>query len=566
MTRGRMLGVFTLAVGVMFVASLPAIAADNSIGYPIGSQPIAFAAGRVPPGPPPVRYGLHLANPVHQIPKPTYAPVADRAQQDSPPFSAEFNLNYHVLGVGNGFPGYSVPDAPPDPNLAVGDTEIVERVNVEWAIFNKSNGAIIQGPQGNFTEDNYIFHVLLPGSLCDTGVQSDPIIKWDRVAHRWVMAQNVFTSPYAVCVAISQTPHIEDNLWFVYEYSVPGNGFPDYPKWGVWSSGGVSDGYYQGYNDFGPGGGGFQGGVFCGYDRAKMLAGNPSAEQICFHLSGNEDTPMPADRDSPVGPPVPEDEFFIGSLADVDNSHLSLYSMHINNWATHDATMTGLNNSQLLAVQTYTGSCNGQFGGACVPQLGVSDRLDTLGNTEMYRFAYWDDRPPVTVPIVAPIPPPLQHWFINWSVESTTGQIGVRWMELIANQHVVPVTALTVFQQGTYAGSPADSKYRWMASIARDNVQDILLGYSLGSSSIHPAIAVAGRKFGDPLGQLSAETIVVNGTGSQPDTGSRWGDYTSMAIDPSDNCTFVYVNEYYMVTQNFDWSTDVSTWKFPNCQ
>ena len=564
MTRNNVLGMSLLALGIAVVCTLPVVAADTPIGVPIGSQPIAFAAGRVPVGPPPVRYGLHLANPVHQVPKPQFSRVVDPVQQDSPPFSAEFNLNYHVLGVGNGFPGYTVPDAPPDANLAVGDTEIVERVNVEWAIFNKSNGAIIQGPQGNFTEDNYIFHLLLPGSLCDTGVQSDPIVKWDRVAHRWVMLQNIFTSPYAVCVAVSQTAHIEDNLWFVYEYSVPGNGLPDYPKWGVWSSGGVSDGYYQGYNDFGPGGSGFMGGVICGYNRAKMLAGNPSAEQICFHLTNMEDTAMPADRDSPVPPPAGEDEFFIGSLADVDLSHLSLYSMHINDWATHNASMTGLGNSQLLAIAPFNGTCGGTFG-ACVPQQGVPDQLDTLGGATMYRYVYWDDRPPVTVPIVPPLPAPLQHWLISWSVASNTGQIGMRWMELIASQHVIPVTSLNIFQQGTYAGSPADSNYRWMGSIARDNVQDILLGYSESSSAIHPEIAVAGRKFGDTLGQLSAETIVVNGTGSQPDTSSRWGDYTSMAIDPTDNCTFYYVTEYYMVTQRFDWSTDISSWKFPNC-
>ena len=109
MTRGRMLGVFTLAVGVMFVASLPAIAADNSIGYPIGSQPIAFAAGRVPPGPPPVRYGLHLANPVHQIPKPTYARVADRAQQDSPLSALSSTSTITCWVWGTAFPDTAFP-------------------------------------------------------------------------------------------------------------------------------------------------------------------------------------------------------------------------------------------------------------------------------------------------------------------------------------------------------------------------------------------------------------------------------------------------------------------------
>ena len=562
----RILGASMLAVGALLLCTLQLSANDAVNGQPIFHHATAFAAGRVPYSPPPQQFGIHLANPVHLVPKPSHVPVPDPVEQHTQATpSAEFSLNYHVLGVGNGFPGYSVGVAPPDTELAVGDTEVVQWVNLEWAIFNKSNGAIIPGPQGNFTEGNYVWQHLMPGTMCANNNDGDPIIKFDRAAHRWIMAQNVFASPYAVCVAVSQTAHIEDNLWFAYQFPVVNSGFPDYPKWGVWSTGGASDGYYQGYNNFGPGGGGFQGGVFCGYDRAKMLAGNASAEQICFQLSSNEDTPMPADRDSPVPPPSPEDEFFIGSLDDVDNSHLSLYSMHVNNWATGDATMTGLNNSQLFAVATYTGACNGQFGGACVPQEGIPDLLDTLGNTEMYRFSYWDDQPSANVTATPPIPPPFQHWLLNWSVETTTGQVGIRWMELLAAQHAVPVTSLSLFQQGTYAGSPSDSNYRWMGSIARDNVQDILVGYSESSSSMFPAIAVAGRVYSDAHGTLSPEIFAVNGTGSQPDTSNRWGDYSNMAIDPTDNCTFFYTTEYYMVTQRFDWSTDVSSWKFPNC-
>ena len=41
------------------------------------------------------------------------------------------------------------------------------------------------------------------------------------------------------------------------------------------------------------------------------------------------------------------------------------------------------------------------------------------------------------------------------------------------------------------------------------------------------------------------EGMIVNGTGVQTTTNSRWGDYTSMNVDPVDDCTFWYVNEYY---------------------
>ncbi|HKD84178.1 MAG TPA: hypothetical protein VKB58_05475, partial [Terriglobales bacterium] len=129
----------------------------------------------------------------------------------------------------------------------------------------------------------------------------------------------------------------------------------------------------------------------------------------------------------------------------------------------------------------------------------------------------------------------------------------------------VPVTSFFVYQQGTYVGTTGDSNWRWMGSLTRDNVQNTLVGYSESSANIHPSIAVAGRAFTDTLGTLGPETFSVNGTGSQTDTSNRWGDYSTMGIDPSDNCTFFYTQEYYMSTGTFAWSTDISSWKFPSC-
>ncbi len=343
MTKMKVMGIAMLAVGALLLCSLPMAAADSP--QAIAQHATAFAAGHVTQSYQPTVWGLHQANPVRRISKPAANQGTDQVIQHAEPFSGEFNLVYHVLGVGNGFPGYTVPDAPPDTTLAVGATEVVQWVNVSYADFNKATGAIIQLNGLNSTEGNTVWHNLLPGTLCANNNDGDIIVKYDRAAQRWLLMQNVFTSPYAVCVAISQTSTFSDNMWVAYQFPVVNNGFPDYPKWGVWSSGGASDGYYQAWNNFGPGGSGFVGPVICGYDRAKMLAGDPSAEQICFQLSNTspnfQDSELPADRDSPVPPPATEDEFFIGSLGDIDNSHLSLYSIHINTWSPANATMTG---------------------------------------------------------------------------------------------------------------------------------------------------------------------------------------------------------------------------------
>jgi hypothetical protein len=129
---------------------------------------------------------------------------------------------------------------------------------------------------------------------------------------------------------------------------------------------------------------------------------------------------------------------------------------------------------------------------------------------------------------------------------------------------------LTVHQQGTYA---PDGNWRWMGSVTQDRAGDILVGYSEscgntcpGGTPMFPSIFLAGRTPSDALGTLGPEALVVAGAGSQPDTSNRWGDYSSMRIDPNDGCTFWYTTEFYKVTQNFDWSTQVASARFSNCK
>ena len=544
-----------LAVGVLLLCCLPLVAQSNNtyIQHAVRTA-ISVPLGDLAKLPQPVQYGFHEANPVHRVPKPSFGQVVDTVEQSSAPGGgANYSIVKDFLGVGNGFPNYSVPDAPPDTNMAVGDTQVLQWVNVSYTVCDKSTTVCGPAILGNLIWANL-------GGICAANNDGDIIAQWDVAAHRWLLAQNVFSGNYGVCVAISTSSNA-NGTYYLYQFPVLNNGFPDYPKWGIWTND-----YGQGYNNFGPGGGGFVGGVWCIYNRTKLLAGDPSAEQICHQYSGNEDTVMPADRDSITSPPAGEDHFAIGSLGDVDLSHLSLYSVHIvdpNDWSK-GAIFTGDNNSQQIAVAPFTALCN--FG-ACVPQKGVSDQLDTLSGALMYRFAYWEDQPLANVLATPPKPVPAQHWLISHSVQASGGQGGVRWYEFTAPIKNVPVTSLGIFQQGTYA---PDSEWRWMSSMARDKVGDILVGYSESSSDKYPSIYLAGRQVNDPLGlgNLEPEVLVVAGSGSQPDTSNRWGDYSSMRIDTTDGmggCTFWYTTEYYMVTQTFDWSTQIASAKFSNC-
>ena len=453
----------------------------------------------------------------------------DSALQASGGTQLSATLGLNLLGVGSGFPGYWVPDAPPDVNLAVGDTQVVQWVNVSYAVFDKTTGAVIAGPiAGNAFWSGF-------GGACQNNNSGDVLPQWDKLAHRWVMSQNVFSSPYATCIAISTTA---DATGTYYRYQFPQPGFPDYPKLGIWP-----DAYYESQNNFGANANVWEGPYVCAYDRTKMLTGASNPQQICFQTGQFDSSLLPSDLDSVnTPPPTGAPNVFLGSI-DESNSNVYEYLFHVDFATPSNSTFTGTNGSMPVAVASYSPACGGF--GSCVPQQGITDVLDSLADRLMYRLAYrnFGDH---------------QAWLVSHSV-TAGNSTGVRWYEFRAPE---TSTTLSVYQQGTFA---PDSKYRWMGSVAMDQAQDIALGYTVSSSSMYPSISYTGRVATDPLGTMESEASIISGSGSQPGTGNRWGDYYSMVIDGADDCTFWFTAEYYNTTASFDWSTRVASIKFPNC-
>src|SRR5260370_498677 len=152
-----------------------------------------------------------------------------------------------------------------------------------------------------------------------------------------------------------------------------------------------------------------------------------------------------------------------------------------------------------------------------------------------------------------------QTWLVSHNVTTAGGQVGERWYEFRAPE---ASSALLVYQSGTFAGPLGDTNNRWMGSIAMDKAGDIALGYCISSRLIFPSINYAGQTAGDQLGTMESEATILNGTGSQKDTGNRWGDYTSMAVDGADDCTFWYTNQYYTTTAAFSCSTQLALLQF----
>ena len=180
----------------------------------------------------------------------------------------------------------------------------------------------------------------------------------------------------------------------------------------------------------------------------------------------------------------------------------------------------------------------------CVPQPGTDNKLDSLADRLMYRLAYRNFGS-------------HESLVVNHSV-AVSGSGGVRWYE-IQSPGGTPVVA----QQGTYA---PDSNYRWMGSIAMDKVGDMALGYSVSSSSVYPSIAFAGRvPYRSRQARWKPRPSVMTGSGSQTPTLTRWGDYSAMTVDPVDDCTFWYTQEYIMTNGACNWNTRIANFKFPGC-
>jgi Divergent InlB B-repeat domain/PASTA domain len=431
---------------------------------------------------------------------------------------------------GISFPGVSCNCAPPDTNGEVGATQYVQMVNQGLEVFNKATGASVLGPVDIATIWSGA------GNVCATGF-GDPVVLYDQLAGRWVITQFAGTSiPTDECIAVS-TSSDATGSYNAYDFHL-GTDFFDYPHFGVWP-----DAYYMSMNVFNSSGSAFLGPQPFAFDRAAMLAGSPSPSFVTFRnapfFTSTADPFMPADVDGQNPPPSGVPNPF---LTEGIGATWPLYRFHVDFANPANSTFTLAAN---LTPAPYTPLCSISTC-STVPQSGTSDRLDTLGDRGMFRNAYRN------------FGGGREALVGNISV-SSGGVAGIRWFELNSVTSGTP----SLVQQSTYQ---PDTTYRWMGSAAMDGVGDLALGFSASSSLINPEIRYAGRLAGDPSGQLAqGEATLFPGTGSQTHTNGRWGDYSDMTVDPTDDCTFWYTQEYYATTGQFNWRTRIGDFKFPSC-
>jgi hypothetical protein len=456
-----------------------------------------------------------------------------------------------------------------DPNGAVGTKQYMEWVNLAYQAYDKTTFAPVwPTPRAGKTPWQ---SAQMPNCY---NLSGDGLVMFDRLASRWIIAAHGLpaSGAYYYCVAISNTDDLTSHTlaWYTYQFALnPVLGinaqghayFPDWPKLGTWP-----DAYYvsfdlldkdQNYLPIGV--------VACALDRTNMLTGSTPDPIQCF----SDPTPIPktgtlylkhslipADVEGTTPPPAGRDEFMV-SVQNPPNDGQSTTSNTINLWAFHVDWVNPANSTftnSPLSVTPYTPGCYSAsfpLRTICVPEpstnaSGAHYKVDSVGDRLMPRLSYRNFGT-------------YESFLVSQTIQpGTIKQTGIRWYELRSNGSGNP----TVFQSGTI--DPDKANYRFMPSIAQDKAGNAAVGYSISSLTSHPGIKASWWNL--PKQTKSTAVVLMNGSADEQNSG-KWGDYTSMTVDPVDGCTFWYVNEYFTQNQisTIDWQTRISKFKISSC-
>ncbi len=556
----RVILISSLLLSAIITPGAQQAAAQDNIDAPV-STPLILVPERVDrspelaamaPAPLPDGETTELAPPVSEIPShlpprtldPQAIPSLDPVVQRSfgPGLMPPTGFNFE--GIRN--TENSLLILPPDTQGDIGPNHYVQWVNLSFAVWqiDRSAGTATRllGPlPGNALWQGF-------GGACETSNDGDPITLYDPLSDRWLMSQFALAEQNHQCIAISATAD-PTGAWYRYDYNW-GAKMNDYPKFGVWS-----DGYYLSVNQFL--GDSWAGAGVAVFERAQMLQGL-TARMVLFDLLAVDDTlggMLPSDLDGPP-PPAGAPNLFAQFDDDAWNytneDLLRFFAFHVD-WANPAAstfTPAATLNLTDLGYPFDSQICNA-LRGRCIPQPGTTFQLEDLADRLMHRMAYRNFGDHQSLVISHTVDAASQPG-------STPGVAGVRWYEVR-----LPGGVPTLHQAGTY--SP-DSTHRWMGSAAMDRQGNIAVGYSAASSSLYPSIRYTGRLAGDPPGTLpQGEATIITGGGSQLSASPRWGDYSMLAIDPVDDCTFWYTQEYYSATSLANWQTRIASFRFPSC-
>jgi hypothetical protein len=466
------------------------------------------------------------------------------------------------------FPGLSRTDTctggpcgagiPPDTNGDVGPNHYIQSVNTAVGIYNKT-GTLL----ASFTF-NSLWSGAGTGTACDANNTGDPVVLYDSMADRWIVTDFAFAvngsgnpiRPYYQCLAVSKTGDPVAGGWYLYPVLTdtgatgqpPTGVLNDYPHFGIWT-----DCLYYSGNGFNNASS-FAGVEFGSFSKADMYSGAALTGALGFIAGATNFALLPANLSAPASglPPLGTPEYFVSESA-------TAFSWDVRKFTpgTHCGGGGSMSAATNVTQPAYTVP-----GANIVPQpndAGSLHNLDSLGDRLMQKAQYRK------VGAVESI------WVSHTTRSSGTSNTQPGWAQLDVSAGTI---ALAPTQQQNYA--PDLTLWRWMPSIAADKDGNAAMGYSTSNATSpnFPSIAYSGRLVGDTLNQLpQSETQLVAGLGSELNNCGgaachRWGDYSSMSVDPTDSCTFWLTNEYYTDQTNGSagaWNTRVGSFVFPTC-
>ena len=491
---------------------------------PAVKQDTSPALSSIPPPPAKAQAAFRREHRVKRLPPlaTKQAAFADSALQATATGKLPIGPLDTIEGIGEGLSGFQVTSFPADTTGAAGATQYVQWVNTSLAVFDKATKKAVLGPiDGSILWRGF-------GGNCENFNDGDPIVLFDRMTNRWVVSQfAVSGNPYSQCIAVSTTA---DATGAYHRYEFQYKDFNDYGKFGIWP-----DAYYATYNMFGANDA-FLGSKACAYERAKMVAGQ-AARMVCFDIASQGGL-LAADLDGNTAPPAGTPNY----LMNLGSDRLNLWKFKVD-W--NNPSASSLTGPAQIKTAPFDEACkNAPSRGACIVQPKTTVVLDSLADRLMYRLAYRNFGT-------------HESLVVNHSV-AVGARAGIRWYELRD-----PGGTPKIQQQGTYA--PTTSS-RWMGSVAMDKRGNIAIGYSASGASVFPSIRLAGRSANDPLNRLTAEVIVTDATGKgSQKANDRWGDYSTLTVDPTDDCSFWYTAQYQKDGVK-EWHTKIIRFKFNSCQ
>ena len=449
---------------------------------------------------------------------------------------------------------------PPDTDGDVGPNHYIQSVNSSIQIFNKT-GTSLSGP----TTYNSFFSAMGPSTPCGSNQNDgDGFVFYDHLADRWVVSDFAFPSfpgtSFYQCVGVSKTSDPVAGGWWLYAVQVdPANPsfLGDYPKFGLWP-----DAYYFSVNLFSSPTT-FNGVRVFALPRSAMINGTgaPNAGGVAFTITpadlGDAYSLVPATFRTGLAPAAGTPEYFMAinspAAADIVETQVFTWRFHVDFTTPANSTFgigVGHTPNGTTTVNGFVDAFTTTT--LLVPQAITPRLLDTLGDKLMTPLVYQN--------LLGTESLWASHTINN--NQNGTGPTAIRWYQFNVTGGIIPAVPL---QQQTF-NNGADGLWRWMPSIAVDGQGNMSIGYTASSSTTNPAINYAGRLATDPLNSLAqGEGLLIQGAGHQLSTSGRWGDYSALAIDPSDGCTFWHTNEYYSATSLAGWNTRIGSFKFPLC-